>query len=1129
MRRFDVRTLWWACLAVLASLCVLAAFVQDARAQVLYGSLVGSVRDQTRAAIPGADVTIVHRETGRARTGISNDLGNFDFASIPTGAYEVRVGMAGFKSFVRADVAVSLNSVTRVDVVLEVGEVSEQVTVTGRAAMLQTESAEVKSEISDAKLVNLPIPLGRNWQFLVSTLPGVGIARDAHSIPSNPSRALQFSVQGTSESSIDIRIDGSSGFNVWLPHITSYVPALESIETVNVVTNSFDAEQGLAGGAAINVQIKSGTNDFHGSAFAYNSNNAMMATPFFTPAGERNPKYINNQFGATLGGPIKRDRVFFFASYEGTRERAFASALRTIPSMEMRRGDLSRSDRAVYDPFTGNANASGRVAFPGNIIPPERISPTARKILDLLPVPTYPNEEVNNYYAAGKFEFDRDTLDTKVDWRVTNQFNMYGRLSLLRYDMVGPTDYGELGGGTLRGGNPGTGWGGTYSTTIAGTYVFKPTFLLDGHFGYNRQDTSTEQLGLDQNIGRDFLGIPGTNGTRRFEAGWPRFNISGFPAIGYSSVSPYYRRDPQRQGAGNANWTRGKHNIRFGGEVYAQHMNHTQAEGTHPAAGGFNFTSAITTVVGGPSGNNYNSIAAFLLDAPSSLGRSWQVPDEYSTRARFYSLYVRDRWSINPRLTLSIGLRWEYFSVPTRADRGMERYDPVNNTLILCGVGGEPTDCGVKIQKALFAPRVGLAFRATPRFVIRAGYGLTNDPFSPSRPLRFNYPDFLNQEITGAHSRAVAGSMAVGIPAQVAPDMSSGVFSVPNDVATRFLANPFRRGYIQSWNLMLQRELPGGLTAEVGYAATRSIRQLGSLNLNDGMVLGAGQAGQPLFQQFGRTASTSIFGGDTGNARYDSLVLTLQRRFAEGISIDANYTFSKTMGVDGLGSVSTGSPSIKLPEYRYLNWGLSALHMPHKFSVASIFELPFGNGKRWLATGPAGAVLGGWQINGILQSFAGMPYTITAGSGSLNTPGSSQRADQVKATVETFRPSNDAVQAREQVSWFDPFAFAPVDEPRFGTSAFNKMLGPSQFNVDLGIFRKFRLTEEKSLEARLEVMNFSNTPHLGNPGGNRSNLLLNPDGTIRSLAGYTQVTDLRNIGREGIDQRTVRLGLRLGF
>jgi hypothetical protein len=1126
MRKMILR---WSCFGALAPLCVLLALPQDCQAQVLYGSLVGSVTDQTKAAIPGADVTILHQETGRARTALSNDAGNFDFSSIPTGAYEVRIGLTGFKSFVRANVAVTLNSVTRVDAVLEVGEVSEVVRVTGRVATLQTESAEVKAEISEVQLVNLPIPLGRNWQFLVSTLPAVGIARDAHSIPSNPSRSLQFSVQGTSESSIDIRIDGSSGFNVWLPHITSYVPALESIETVNVVTNSFDAEQGLAGGAAINVQIKSGTNDFHGSAFVYNSNNALMATPFFTPVGERNPKYINNQYGATLGGPIRRDRLFFFASYEGTRERSFASMLRTIPSMEMRRGDLSRSDRAVYDPFTGNPNASGRVAFPGNIIPQGRISPIARKILDLLPVPTFPNEEVNNYYAAGKFEFDRDTLDTKMDWRVSNRFNMYGRLSVLRYSMVGPTDYGELGGGTLRGGNPGTGWGGTYSTTIAGTYVFKPTFLLDGHFGYNRQDTSTEQLGLDKNIGRDVLGILGTNGTRRFEAGWPRFNVSGFPAIGYSSVSPYYRRDPQRQVAGNANWTRGKHNIRFGGEVYGQDMNHTQAEGTHPAAGGFDFSSAITTVLGGTTGNNYNAIAAFLLDAPSGLGRSWQVPDEYSTRVGFYSLYIRDRWNINPRLTLSIGTRWEYFPVPTRAGRGMERYDPVSNKLILCGVGGEPTDCGVKIQKALFAPRVGLTFRATSRFVIRAGYGLTNDPFSPSRPLRFNYPDFLNQEVTGAHSRAVAGSMAAGIPAQVAPDMSGGVFAVPNDVATRFLANPFRRGYIQSWNLMLQRELPWGLAAEAGYSATRSIRQLGSLNLNDGMVLGGGRDGQPLFRRFGRTASTTLFGGDTGNARYDSLILVLKRRFADGISLDANYTFSKTMGIAGLGEVSTGSPSIKLPEYRHLNWGISALHMPRKFSLSSIFELPFGSGKRWLATGPAGTVLGGWQINGILQAFAGMPFTVTAGSGPLNTPGSSQRADQVKATVETFRPDNTAVRAGAQVSWFDPFAFAPVDSARFGTSAFNQMLGPSQFNVDMGFFRKFRISEGKILDARVEIMNFTNTPHLGNPAGNRSSMLLNSDGTIRSLAGYTQVTGLRNIGREGIDQRTVRVGLRLGF
>ena len=422
-------------------------------------------------------------------------------------------------------------------------------------------------------------------------------------------------MQGTSESSINIRIDGSSGFNVWLPHITSYVPALESIETVNVVTDSFDAEQGLAGGAAINVQIKSGTNDFHGSAFAYNSNNAMMAIPFFTPAGERNPKYINNQFGATLGGPIKRDRVFFLRQLRGHARKAFASALRTIPSMPMRRGDLSRSDRPVYDPFTGNANASGRVAFPGNIIPPERISPAARKILEHLPGTHISKRGSEQLLRRRKVRVRPGHPGPKVDWRVTNQFNMYGRLSLLRYDMVGPTDYGELGGGTLRGGNPGTGWGGTYSATIAGTYVFNP--ISSGWaLWLQPQDTSTEQPAWTRTSAATSLGYRAPTApvvSRR--AGHVSTSVVSRPSA-TRGLALLPARSPAA-GGGNANWTRGKHNIRFGGEVYAQHMNHTQAEGTHPAAGGFNFTSATTTVVGGPSGNNYNAIAAFYSMLPA--------------------------------------------------------------------------------------------------------------------------------------------------------------------------------------------------------------------------------------------------------------------------------------------------------------------------------------------------------------------------------------------------------------------------------------------------------------------------------------------------------------------------------
>jgi len=1103
-------------------------------AQVLYGSLVGSVRDQTGAAVPGADITVVHQGTGRTRTTISNEVGNFDFSSIPTGTYQVQIGMPGFKSFIQENVVVRLNTVSRVDAVLEVGEVSEVLTVSSQAAVLQTDSAEVKSEITDVEVTNLPVPLGRNYQALLGTLPGISPPIDGHSIGANPSRALIFSAQGTTQSSNDIRIDGSSGFNIWLPHVTSYVPALESIETVNVVTNSFDAEQGLAGGASVNVQIKSGTNEFHGSAFANNSNNKLMATPFFHPEGERNPKYIMNQFGGTLGGPIKKDSVFFFASYEGTRERAFASGLRTIPGMAMRAGDLSASDRPIYDPYSGNADGSGRTAFPGNIIPQDRISPIAKKILDMLPEPTFPDEEVNNYFAAGKFEFDRNTLDTKVDWRLNDQFNMYGRFSVLDFSVLAPTVFGDnVLGGVLRGGSPGDTYGKTYSTTIAANYVFTPNFLVDGHFGYNRQDVNQIQPNIDQQIGRDILGIPGTNGDRWFEGGWPRFALSGFETIGvHLNWMPVQRRDPQRQVAGNANWNRGNHNIRFGGEFYTQHMNHLQPEdggAAGPASGGFNFSGDTTTVLGGPSANRYNTIAAFLLDAPQSLGRTLQVPDVYHTRAKFYSLYIRDRWQITPRLTFSFGTRWEYFPMPTRENRGMERYDPLTDQIILCGVGGEPTDCGIDMQQNLFAPRLGLAWRVSDGFVVRAGYGLTNDPFSVSRPMRTNYPFLLALNITGEHSRDPAGSMAEGIPESVIPDQNAPVHTPPPDVAIRSTADPFRRGYIQSWNVTLQRELFWGFTGEAGYVATRSIRQLGTRDLNAGRVLGAGQAGRPLFQQFGRTAAVNLFGGETANARYDSLVLSLRRRFSDGISVDANYTFSKTMGMAGMGQRSDDNLAIKIPEYRHLNWGLSSLHMPHKFALSSIFELPFGTGKRWLESGTASAILGGWQVNAILMAYSGSPFTVSSSSGSLNTPGSSQRADQVKDTIQTFRPPNSAVKAREQVSWFDPMAFAPVTETRFGTSAFNKLLGPSQFNLDMGFFRKFQLSEAMTLEARVEAMNITNTPHLGNPGGNVSNMTLNEDGSIRSLGGYTQVTGMRNIGREGIDQRTLRFGLRFGF
>lgn len=1135
MKQFRcIRALSPVAFACLAFVAVLVLSVPQAQAQVLYGSIVGNVKDQSEAAIPGAEVIITHQGTNQSRQSITDDTGAYSFATIPAGPYSVKVVMPGFKEFVKTDVPVTINNVSRVDVLLQVGEVTETLTVTSETALLQTESSEVKAEIGEKSLQDLPVFLGRNYQFLFDTLAGIENLEDAHSIPTNPSRSLAFNANGTTRSSNDIRIDGAGQYDIWLPHITAYIPSLESIETVNVVTNSFKAEQGLAGGAAVNVRVKSGTNELHGSAFEYNTNNGLMAKPFFHPPRERNPKYIMNQFGGSFGGPIKKEKVFYFLSYEGTRERQFASGEFNIPDMKMRTGDLSGSANPIHDPLTGTSNGSNRTAFAGKIIPANRIHPISKKILDLMPAPTFSGSLSRNYFATGRYAFDRNTLDAKIDWHATSKFNMYGRLSILRYTMDAPTVFGDtLVGVQLKGGNPGHGWGGTYGTTIAGTYVFSPNFVADANFGYTRKVTNVEQARLDEKVGLDFLKIPGTNGPRRFEGGWPRIRIDDFAEVGITTnFMPYYRRDPQRQVAGSANWTRSKHNVRFGGEFVAQHMNQTQPEfpgAQHPAQGGFRFQGGVTTVRGGPGSTNYNSFAAFLLGLPRGIGRILQVDDEYTTRARFYSMYAQDAWSVTRRLQFNFGTRWEYLPMPTRADRGVERYDFVNNKMLVCGVGDIPKDCGVKLSKTLFAPRIGFTYRATDTFVIRAGYGLTNDPFSLARPHRTNHPMLLALNITSSDSRIPLGSYERGIPPVAPPPLGNGIIEVGPNIAINSVGPEFDRGYIQSWNLALQKKIFWNFTGEVAYVATRSIRQLGYRDLNAGQVIGAARAGQPYFQKFGRNTDTRLF-GPAGHSIYDALQAKLERRFNKGWQFNANYTWSKSIGIVGITN-SDNTPRIEAFDYYHLNRSVSNIHTPHRLNINTIWELPFGRGKSWLSEGFGAAALGGWQANLIMRASSGRPFSITADGTSLNMPGNDQRADQIKPKVEKLKGVG-----RGQ-AWFDVFAFAPVprDEARFGTLSFNSMLGPKQFNLDFGIFRVIRITEGVTLTVRAEGFNFTNTPHLDNPGSGGgtstsvSRLQVNPkDGTV-NLNGFGEIGRTRNTGREGLDQRIFRFGLRLGF
>jgi hypothetical protein len=1092
-----------------------------AAAQVLYGSIVGNVTDETGAAMPGATVTIEQAETQLKREMVTDGTGAYQFTAVPTGNYTVTVTMTGFRTQTRPGVTVTLNSVARVDSKLQVGQLTETVSVSAETPLLQTDRAEVRSELTSRELTDLPVPVGRNYQQLFKTLPGFTPPADAHSIPSNPSRALVFNVNGASRSSNNTRIDGVSTTNIWLPHVAAYVPALESLETVNVVTNSFDAEQGLAGGSAINVQIRSGTNDLRGSAFEYYTNEDMREHNYFTPAGTPKGDWAYHQFGATLGGPVVRNKLFYFGSYESTRDKQNATRTVSVPTEALRRGDLSASVNPIYDPMTGNPNGTGRTPFPGNIIPQNRIDATALKLINLMPLPNLPGE-TNNYFVAAPFEFNRWTLDTKVNWNATSKLNVFGRYSHLDFWTFNETVYGDvLQGSPIAGGNPGTGQGYTANFSTGGTYSFSPTLVADAHFGYVRMYTDVSHSDIGQNKGSELLGIPGLNGSRPFEGGMPVFQFNTFHSIGITEFyMPYERNDDQYQTVVNVNWTRGTHNVRFGTDIYFQAMNHVQPElsggDNFGARGGFRYGSGPTQLNGGPSGNLYNAWGAFLLGLPDQLGRLHLSVAPYTTRQRSYSFYVRDQWAITNNLTLSYGTRYEYFPIPTRDDRGLERYNPATNMMEIGAVGSVPEDLGVEVEKGLFAPRVGVTFRPTSTMVVRGGFGITNDPYSLARPMRTNHPILLNLVVPAPNNFSWAGHTADGVPPIADPDLGNGIIPIPGNVTAFTLPDEFNRGYIQSFNVAVQKELKWGFVGEAAYVGTRQKDQFGYRELNWSPI-GGGQAGRQLNRQYGRTASTLLV-TNIGDTDYNALQARLDRRFRNGFQIGVGYTLSKSMGIAGAPD-SDNQPRIHIPELYHLNRAISPFDRTHNLQITNLTELPFGRGRRWLnGGGVLAAIVGGWQVNNILSFTSGTPFDVTASGTSLNAPGGvgTQRADQVKDDVEILGGIGRGN------SYFDPLAFRPVTEARLGTAPWGAVRGPGYANWDLGIFRQLELPRNMNVQVRFEAFNALNTAHFNNPGGNVSNLQLNPDGSIRNLNGFTEVT-----GAYG--ERQLRVGVRFGW
>ncbi len=1082
---------------------------QPAHAQVLYGSLVGGVEDPSRAVLPGATVTVVNQDTGLQRETTTDGNGSYAFQDLQAGAYELTVTLAGFKSYVRTGLPVTLNTVARADVQMEVGGQNETVNVTG-TAFLQTERADVSARLDAAQVTNLPIGSGRNFQQLYKLIPGASPPVELHSDAGNPQRSLGTNFNGVSRSNNNTRLDGATVSYPWLPHIMAYVPPAEAVDTVNIVTNSFDAEQGMAGGAAVSVSIKSGTNEFHGSGQWFHTNSALRARNHFF-VGTEIPKNILNQFGGTFGGPIKRNKLFFFGNWERTARRQNASAFRTVPTEALRAGDFSGTGALIYDPNTGNPDGTGRQLFPGNRIPADRIDEASLKMLQLIPSPNlaaFPS----NYFATGTYEFDRDNMDFKVNYNPGPRGSIFARYSLSPSDIFDPPSLGAAGGDALAGGQPGRAPGRIQSTAVGATYTVSEHVLIDANFGFTRQRLGAENIDIDTNYGLDVLGIPGTNGADRLQGGYPRFAISGFSSIGNPNVSnPFSFSDNQYVAVANLSWLKGSHWLRVGGEYTYYTINHFQPQAAFGPRGGFTFTGGLTSLRGGANPTLYNGFADFLLGLPQSMGKDLQFVNPASVRMPSWGFYARDQWQINRQLTLNYGMRYEYYPFATRADRGGERYDPVTDKVLVGGLGDVPGDAGVDVGNGQIAPRLGIAYRVTEKTVVRAGYGISVDPNS-FRNLRDAYPATISSQFSGASTWQAAGSLRTGIPAVPLPDLSQGVIELPRAVGTQTFPEVFRRGYIQSFNLTVQHDIGAGLIGQAAYVGSRAIRQTANVNINASSP-GGGNNGRALFAQFGRIANINML-MPFNSATYDSLQTQLTRRLSGSSMLGMSYTFSKA--INYADNSDSGLTWNWQPMWER-NRARAGFDRPHNLQLYGIYELPFGRGRKWATEGLPAIIAGGWQLNGVFSAMSGTPFTVTSAGTSVNAPGNTQTADQV---LETVRILGGVGRGN---SYFDPAAFAPVTAVRFGSSGRNALRGPGEVNLDASLFRDFHIAQGRTLQFRAEVFNLTNRPAFNNPGANASAPTRAADGTILNLNGYTEITSAQ------ATERQVRFALRLLF
>jgi hypothetical protein len=1032
-------------LLVMAIVCV--CWPHAAKAQVIHGSIYGQVTETTGAVVPNATITVTDTSKGTSVQVTTNESGEYLVPNLIPDTYAIKASATGFGSVDEPGIQVSADTSQKVDLKLTVGSTTDTVTVTTEPPQLQTDRADVGTVFNERTISGLPIA-GRNFASLQLLIPGAQSMGWSQNSAEDSQGSPTVNIQGQNFSGVGYLLDGASNQDPILGQIVVN-PPLDAVGEAKIITQSYDAEFGQSVAAVVNAQIKSGTNSFHGDAFDYRRSGANLArnpynqfAPYSATSSRLTPPALYNQFGGSLGGPILKDKLFFFTDYQGVRQRTGGSAQETVPTPLAHNSCLSGTGCDLSEFLTGRGAAQGQIynprvfvdangtvvapgtpgaqpqAFANNFIPNQYLSPQALYLLNLVPLPNAPGTQdgtSSNYNGGGNGVTNQDQFDVRVDYELRNSIHTFGRYSYFNNVNSSSVIFGPAGGSGF-GGFGGSAAGRNQSAVAGADIVLNPKLITDFRLGYLRYHVSTQKYDGTEDLATA-AGIPGLNLGTTFTSGAPAFymqNATGGNNDGLSNLGSglnvnacnCHLLETEDQYQVVNNWTKiiGNHSIKFGADLrYARNL---RVPSDSNRAGELTFASTDTanTALGTPGGLG---LASFLLGDATNFNRYVSTSVNAKETQKIVFTYLQDTWRVTQNLTLNMGIRWEFYFPETVNGAGQGGFaDPNAGVINVAGYGPYNTAMNVDKDYKNFAPRIGVAYQLDPKTVIRAGYGRSFDigVFGTlfGHVVTQNLPVLANQSITNAGANQNAFNLSNGPAAFAFPAIpSSGQIPIPNGLSAKVRDNPQLLPTVDAWNLSVQRQLTSTVSATLAYVGNKGTHTFSgdsqTLNLNAVAACVTGLCWNPnapavptdgltsntnylrqYYSQFGWTQDLTYY-KDGFDTHYNALQATLDKHFAQGLQFTARYSWQAAFNY--------GNQDYALIEKKTVYGRFDDLR-GQQFQLYGNYNLPFGHNQQFLNGGPAwlNYVVGGYQAGTSLGWSSGLPFSPSYGECGSDIP-----------------------------------------------------------------------------------------------------------------------------------------------